>query len=260
MSGTAFAKRTVLITGAASGIGATLARRLAGQGARLVLWDRAVQPLSAVADALRGSGSEVWSAAVDVTDPAAVTQAAESARADAGRVDGLVNCAGIYPVTPLQELSAEEWTRVVTTNLSAPFWVTQAVTQGMIAAGGGGSVVHISSTASRLARPGIAHYGASKAGLNQLTAVQAIELAPHRIRVNAVLPGVIGTERVLSGVQDPDKAAENTAKLARIPLGRLGEPEEVAALAAFLLSEEAAYCTGGLFTVDGGFTLGMPSY
>jgi len=119
--------------------------------------------------------------------------------------------------------------------------------------------VNISSTASRLARPGIAHYGASKGALNQLTAVAAVELAPHGIRVNAVLPGVVGTERVHENAATDRGRAEHEAKLARIPLARLAEPAEVVGVVLFLLSPDAAYCTGALFTVDGGFTLGIPA-
>ena len=117
-----------------------------------------------------------------------------------------------------------------------------------------GSVLNVSSTASTLARPGIAHYGASKAGLNQLTRVAAVELAPHAIRVNAILPGVIATERVQRALRAPESRAEGEAKLARIPLGRFGSPDELVGLSLFLLSDAASYCTGGLYTVDGGFT------
>ena len=130
----------------------------------------------------------------------------------------------------------------------------------MAAAGRGGAIVNVSSTASVLARPGIAHYGASKAALNQLTRVLAVELAPLGIRVNAVLPGVIATERVMADQDTPAAEAEMAAKLARIPLGRLGAPTEVVPLVGFLLSDAASYCTGSLFTVDGGFSLGMARY
>jgi NAD(P)-dependent dehydrogenase (short-subunit alcohol dehydrogenase family) len=151
------------------------------------------------------------------------------------------------------------WDHVLAVNLRGPFLVTQAVARRMIADGGGGSIVNISSTASRLARPGIAHYGASKAALNQLTAVTAVELAPHGIRVNAVLPGVVATERVRDDAATQRGRLEHESKLARIPLARLAEPAEVVSVVLFLLSPEAAYCTGALFTVDGGFTLGIPS-
>jgi len=259
---TVWTDKVVLITGGASGIGRELATRLAAQGARLVRADVLMETCAALNAGARVpvSGEHVWGIALDVTDAAAVEAMAEQVFAKAGHVDGLVNCAGIYPVTPLLEMPVAEWDRVLDTNLRGPFVVTQAIAKRMVAQGRGGSVVNISSTASRLARPGVAHYGASKAGLNQLTAVMAVELAPHNIRVNALLPGVIGTEAVLATVNDPAFKAENATKLARIPMGRLGEPGEIAAMAMFLLSDEAGYCTGAQFTVDGGFTLGISKY
>jgi NAD(P)-dependent dehydrogenase (short-subunit alcohol dehydrogenase family) len=248
--------RAVLITGAASGIGLALAEALARQGTPVVLCDVDRRGAEAAASKV---GGRAWAVAADVTRPAEVERMVDAARRDAGPLGGLVNCAGIYPNTPLLDITADEWDHVIAVNLRGPFLVTQAVARRMIADGGGGSIVNVSSTASRLARPGIAHYGASKAGLNQLTAVSAVELAPHRIRVNAVLPGVVGTERVHDNAANERGRAEHEAKLARIPLGRLAEPAEVVSVVLFLLSPEAAYCTGALFTVDGGFTLGIPS-
>lgn len=248
----------VLVTGAASGIGRALAEALAGRGTPVVLCDL---DGAAVEAAARGLGGNAWGLAGDVTSAEQVARMVNEARRLAGPLAGLVNCAGIYPNTPFLELSVTEWDAVLDVNLRAPFLVTQAVARVMIADGAGGSIVNISSTSSRLARPGIAHYGASKAALNQLTAVTAIELAPHAIRVNAVLPGLVGTERVYEkAAATPEGRAEHEAKLARIPLARVAEPAEVVKVVLFLLSGDAAYCTGGLFTVDGGFTLGIPSY
>ncbi|MGE0701297.1 MAG: SDR family NAD(P)-dependent oxidoreductase, partial [Hyphomicrobiaceae bacterium] len=178
----------------------------------------------------------------------------------AGDIDGLVNCAGIYPVTPILDLEAEEWDRVLSLNLRAPFLLARGFARRLISQRRPGAIVNISSTASVLARPGIAHYGASKAALNQLTRVLAVELAPHGIRVNAVLPGVIGTETVTSSLSTPASQAEMAAKMQRVPLGRLGTPEEIAELTMFLLSAKSSYTTGGLFTADGGFSLGIARY
>jgi NAD(P)-dependent dehydrogenase (short-subunit alcohol dehydrogenase family) len=251
--------RAVLVTGAASGIGRALAEALARRATPVVLADVDGSGAEAAAGTIDAAGGRAWALGADVTRPADVERMVDAARRDAGPLGGLVNCAGIYPNTPLLETTAAEWDRVLAINLRGPFLATQAVARRMIADGGGGSIVNISSTASRLARPGIAHYGASKAGLNQLTAVSAVELAPHGIRVNAVLPGVVATERVHGHAATERGRAEHAAKLARIPLARLAEPAEIVSVVLFLLSPEAAYCTGSLFTVDGGFTLGIPS-
>jgi 3-oxoacyl-[acyl-carrier protein] reductase len=137
--------------------------------------------------------------------------------------------------------------------------MTQAVARRMIEADMEGAVVNISSSAASLARPGIAHYGASKAGVQQLTRNMAIELAPHGIRVNAVAPGLIATERVMAKAAGAGKV-EHAAKTARIPLRREGQPEEIAGLVLVMLSPLASYCTGSVLLADGGFTLGIPSY
>ena len=246
----------VLVTGAAAGIGLAIARKLRSLGTIVVMCDKDVPALDAAVRGLGDNGQEAIAVAGDITDTATIARVAEAA----GPLDGLVNCAGIYPVTSLLDLSAEEWDRVLSLNLRTPFLLTQAVARRMIAGKRGGSIVNISSTASTLARPGIAHYGASKAGLNQLTRNLAVELAPHGIRVNAILPGVIETETVQATLTTPAAIAEMAAKQARIPMGRLGTPEEIAELAAFLLSPASSYSTGGLFTADGGFSLGISRY
>jgi 3-oxoacyl-[acyl-carrier protein] reductase len=251
--------RAVVVTGAASGIGRALAAALARRREPVVLCDVDAAGVEEAAKKITGAGGRAWSVAADVTQAADVERMVDRARRDGGPLGGLVNCAGIYPNTPFLDVTVKEWDAVLAVNLRAPFLVTQAVARRMIADGGGGSIVNVSSTASRLARPGIAHYGASKAALNQLTAVTAVELASHGIRVNAVLPGVVGTERVHANAASGAGRVEHETKLARIPLGRLAEPAEVVNVILFLLSPEAAYCTGALFTVDGGFTLGIPS-
>lgn len=245
-----------LVTGAGSGIGLAVTARLLAGGAAVVMSDRTLGLLEPARHRLDAAGGRLTVVAGDLTDAAAIERIAEGAAV----VDGLVNCAGIYPVTPLLELGAEEWDRVLDLNLRAPFLLTRAVARRMIAAGRQGSVVNISSTASTIARPGIAHYGASKAGLNQLTRVLAVELAPHGIRVNAILPGVIATATVEASLTTPAAHAEMEAKRARIPMGRLGTPEEIAELAWVLLSDATSYSTGGLFTADGGFSLGIARY
>jgi NAD(P)-dependent dehydrogenase (short-subunit alcohol dehydrogenase family) len=249
-------RERVLVTGAASGIGFAIARKLIALGSTVVMNDLNLAGLARARDELAAPPNAVQLVAGDLTDDNMIAQIAERA----GPLTGLVNCAGIYPVTPLPDLPAAEWDRVIDLNLRAPFLLSQAVARRMIAGKRNGAIVNISSTASLLARPGIAHYGASKAGLNQLTRILAVELAAYDIRVNAILPGVIATDTVIATLSTPEARAEMDAKQARIPLGRLGRPEEIAEFAAFLLSNAASYATGGLYVVDGGFSLGMARY
>src|SRR5262245_7809608 len=214
----------ILVTGATGGLGGAIVARLAAEGATIVATDRNADALAALQKA-PATPTRLTTIAADLLSESSIEELAAAAAAG-GTVDGLVNCAGMYPVTPLDDLSAAEWDEVLGLNLRAPFLLTRALVPAM--RGRDGAVVNISSTASVLARPGIAHYGASKAGLSQLTRVLAVEIAPHRIRVNAVLPGVIATERVLAAASGPAAEAEMRAKVARIPLRRLGEAREVA--------------------------------
>ena len=255
MSGT-MAGQSVLVTGAGSGIGAAIAAAIVEADGQVVGLDRDPDGLSV----MQARYPEAFRTVIaDLTDAKAVGRGVERAWRAFGQLDGLVNCAGIYPVTPFLDLAVEEWDAVLSVNLRAPFLLTQATARRMIEAKVKGRVVNISSTASVLSRPGVAHYGASKAAISQLTRNLAIELAPHGIRVNAVAPGLIATERVMSHAHGPG-AAEHATKLARIPLGREGRPEELCGLALYLLSEESSYCTGSVFFIDGGVTLGIPSY
>jgi NAD(P)-dependent dehydrogenase (short-subunit alcohol dehydrogenase family) len=254
------ASRAAIVTGASRGIGRAIAVRLAREGARVLAAAREEQELSSVVGDLRRIQPGCSGYAMDVRRKDQVEAMVEFAWREMGEVHILVNNAGLFPVTPLDQIRFEEWEEVTGTNLDGPFLCSQLAARRMVALGTRGRIVNISSTASEVARPGIAHYAASKAGLNMLTRVLAVELAPAGITVNAICPGVIETESVLERASTEIGAAEHTSKLRRIPMGRLGRPEEVAAAVLFLVSDEAAYITGACLFVDGGYSLGMASY
>jgi len=250
----------VIVTGASSGIGKHLCLRLAAEGATVVGCARDRNNLEYVYREMGDRPGEFWAIPCDVSDGSQVTQMVSETVERFGFVHGLVNNAGQFPVTPLLELPDEEWDHVVETNLKGPFMCSKAVAKAMIDRGIKGRIVNVSSTASLIARPGIAHYASSKAALNMLTKVLALELAPYDIRVNAVLPGLIMTEGVQTALGTEDALAEHRTKLARIPLKREGSTEEISFAIRFFLSDESTYSTGTLMVVDGGYSLGIPSY
>jgi NAD(P)-dependent dehydrogenase (short-subunit alcohol dehydrogenase family) len=195
----------------------------------------------------------------DVTREVDVERLIAYAAHELGEIHILVNNAGVFPVTLLHELTMREWREVLATNLDGPFLCSKLAAAHMIARGTRGTILNISSTASLLARPGAAHYASSKAGLNMLTRVLALELAPHGITVNSLCPGVIDTETLRAQAQHPAHQVQHQEKLRRIPLGRLGQPGEVAAMARFMVSPAASYLTGACIVLDGGYTLGIPA-
>ena len=242
--------KSILVTGAASGIGLATVQLLLDDGARVVGIDR---------DPMPDLGPAFTAIIADLADPEHITRAVDQAITAVSDLDCLVNCAGVFPVTPMLEMTTAEWDTVQAINLRAPFLMTQAMARHWQRVKSHCTVVNVASTAAVLARPGVAHYSASKAGLIQLTKVMAIELAPLGIRVNAVAPGLIATEKVKAHAAGAG-AAEHATKLARIPATREGQPKEVAQAIRWLLSADSAYATGSVLTLDGGFTLGIPSY
>ncbi|MEU0515238.1 MULTISPECIES: SDR family NAD(P)-dependent oxidoreductase [Amycolatopsis] len=231
-----FEGRIGVVTGAASGLGAAVARRLHDQGATVVAADRSEIP-----------GADWVPARCDVSDEGDVRQLFELCRERFGRVDVLFNNAGISgaPARRVHEYEAAEWDRVLAVNLRGAFLVLRAALPLMLA--GGGAVVNTASVGAVRARPGFAAYTASKAAVSMLTRQAALEYAGDGIRVNAVAPGLIDTP--LAGDLTPEMRAETAA---RTPLGRLGTPEEVADLVTFLLSGAASYITGQTYLIDGG--------
>lgn len=234
-----------IVTGAATGIGEAVARRFADAGAQLLLIDRDEALLTTVAEAL-GARSRV----ADVTDWQMAEQVAAAFDADI-----LINCAGLYPSGPLLDLDEAHWDRLLDVNLKATMRMTQAIGRGMVERGRG-SIVNIASVQAFRPTAGKAAYAASKAGVIALTQVSAIELAPA-VRVNAVTPGPIMTDVVKAAIARGGASAPVTARrITQVPLGRLGEPDEVARVVQFLASPAAAFVTGAAWTIDGGALLG----
>ena len=186
----------------------------------------------------------------NVADKAEVDAALAATVAALGRVDGLVNNAGIFRAAPFLDIAEADWDAVIAVNLKGSFLVGQAVARQMVAQGGGGAIVNMSSVNGRLTIPSIASYNASKGGIDQLTRVMSLSLAEHRIRVNGVAPGTIATELAAKAVLTSDEARARI--MSRTPMKRLGEPDEIASVVAFLLSDAASYVTGETVLADGG--------
>jgi NAD(P)-dependent dehydrogenase (short-subunit alcohol dehydrogenase family) len=246
--------RTALVTGASSGIGRATAIRLAHDGAAVALLALPGDELEAAVHDCREAGAAALAVGLDVRDSAAVIDAFDQA-SRLGAIDAVFNNAGIYTVGPLAETTDEQWQQVLGVNLTGVFNVARQAARVM-APLGRGSIVN---TASELALTGeatTAAYAATKGGVLALSRALAAELAPHQIRVNTVCPGPIDTPLLKAEMASLGAGAESrwAAMIGTIPNGRVGEAEEVAAVVAFLLSDEASYVSGAQFVVDAGRT------
>lgn len=244
------AGKAALVTGAGGGIGGAGAEALAREGAAVFCTDRDGAAAEATAARIRAGGGRAAAAALDVRDRAAVDAAIAAVVREFGRLDIVLESAGISHRLDFLDLDAETWERIVAVNLTGMFHVGQAAARQMVRQGGGGSIINVTSQLAEVARPERAAYVASKGGARSLTQAMAVDLARHGIRVNAIAPGPTLTGLTRASYEDP---AARRATEALIPLGRLGRPDDLAGAVLFLAGDEARWVTGSTVTVDGGY-------
>ena len=247
-------RRVVIVTGATSGIGHAVARRFASSADRVIAIGRDRAALDEVeADLVRGGG-ECSTIRLDVTNEAQVSKAFESAILETNRLDVLVNAAGHISSGSIEDTSLAAWDSMMNVNLRAVFYLMQLASPHLIKSKG--NIVNISSVTGLRSFPGVLAYCVSKAGLDQLTRCAALELAPKGVRVNAVNPGVVVTEiHKRGGMSEENYQAFLEHSRTTHPLGRVGDPREIAELVFYLASENAAWITGATYQIDGGRAL-----
>ncbi|MBL9011908.1 MAG: glucose 1-dehydrogenase [Alphaproteobacteria bacterium] len=248
------AGKVAIVTGAASGIGAETARALAREGARVMLTDREAEAGAALAESLAAAGCETAFQRHDVTSEDDWQAVVAATLARFGRIDVLVNNAGVAGGAPLLESSLEAWRMVLAVNLDGVFLGLRHAGPAM-AATGGGSVINLASILGKVGQPGAAAYCASKGGVTLLTKAAALELAPAGIRVNSVHPGYIETPMVANALHQAENGNEmRDVLISRHALGRMGVPKEIANGIVFLASDESSFMTGSELVIDGGYT------
>lgn len=248
-----FENTGVLITGAGSGIGRAASLAFAAEGAAIAAADLRLEAAQATASAVEELGRTAVALQVDVTQPDSVRAMVERAVAGLGSLDVLINSAGVREIVPFLELPAEEWLKVIGTNLTGTFLCSQAVARHLIAQNKSGKIINLSSVAGLMGVPNRAAYVASKHGVVGLTKEMGMELADKHIQVNAIAPGVVETAMTAGYFDKPDIVA--SLKKAH-PAGRWAQPEEIARLMLFLASEDADFMTGATIPIDGGFVAG----
>ncbi len=244
--------RVAVVTGGGRGIGLEIGRALGEAGARVVVAEIDSATRDKAAAQLAAEGVDATAMAVDVTDPASVNALADSVMQRFGRVDVLVNNAGISRLNAALDTPDDEWRQVMDVNANAVFWCARAFGRHMVAAGKG-AIVNLGSMSGLIInRPQFAaHYMASKAACHHITKALAVEWATQGVRVNAIAPGYIGTEMTMQLKTMPEVYAKN---IDMTPMGRFGTPQEIAATALFLASDASSYFTGSILSVDGGYT------
>lgn len=242
--------KVAIITGASKGIGKAIAIRFAGEGASVVLASRSLNALEDIVQDIKKSGGEAMAVSVDIRKVESINDLVKKTVDRYGRLDLLVNNAGITMGGPSEDISPENWRAALETDLFGVFFASQAAARVMIPQGGG-NIINISSVNGILAAPKRAAYCASKAAVNELTKVLAIEWADRKIRVNAIAPGYVRTELVQDVI---DKGAISLeAIIKRTPQGRIGEVEDIAGLAVYMAGDESSYMTGSIVNIDGGW-------
>ena len=242
--------KVALVAGAGGGIGGAGAEGLAHEGAAVICADIDAAAGEAVAARIRAAGGRAIATALDVRDRAAVDAAVSTAVREFGRLDVLLDCAGVSHGGNFLDLDHGEWERVIAVNLTGMFHLGQAAARQMVRQGGGGSIINVTSQLAEVARPERAAYVASKGGGRSLTHAMALDLAGHGIRINAVAPGPTLTSLTRATYADPER---RRATIAQIPLGRLGDPQDLVGAILFLASDESRWTTGSTVTVDGGY-------
>ncbi len=247
--------KVALITGGASGLGAESARRLAREGARVVVTDLAADAGQAVADEIASAGGQALFLTQEVTDEARWVEVVAATVERFGRIDVLVNSAGVGSGgQPILEHTYEAWRRIISINLDGTFLGMRHVGPVM-AANGGGSIINLSSILGKVGMAGAAAYCASKGGVLMLTKSTALELAPAGVRVNSVHPGFIETPMVVNAIRESENSNEmRDMIISRHAMARLGVPREIADGIVFLASDESSFMTGAELVIDGGYT------
>ena len=253
-----FENKVVIVTGGCGGIGSAIVRKFLSAGAKVLMTDSAEQKLSEVfSDMKKDFGGKVASFVADMREAYAVApRVVDFTLKNLGEVDILVNCAGIYPSKIALDITEEDWDKTYDLNVKGYFFMAQAAAKSMVQHKKKGCLINITSTASEVARPGVAHYCSSKAAVKMMTQVLALEWAQYGIRVNAFGPGLVETETLMATLITDKAKAEHKEKVTFIPLGRSGAAEEMAEAVAFLASDDACYITGQSLFADGGYAAG----
>ncbi len=249
--------KRALVTGAGSGIGAAIAERFAREGAEVALLGRTATKLEEIAGRIERNSGRAIIVPADLSDPESAVSAMDTIREGLGPIDLLVNCAGTFAAGGARDIGLDDWESMLRINLTAPFWLSRCALSHF-AERGGGVILNISSTLAERPVPASLAYSVSKAGLEMMTRCLALDHGAENIRVNAISPAIVATP-IHGTAMPPDAVEAMYAHIAPLhPLQRIGKPEDIAAAAVHLCSDEASWTTGSIFVVDGGLSLAGP--